>query len=215
MITLAQELILLAIDDDGAISRAAGGPAFTIALIGACLSSLDTAGRIDVDLETVHVTSDEPTGNDVNDQILALLASQPEQSLEHWLATLQLNQDLIRSLVKSLVDSGVLAMEEKRFLWVRHSRRYPPVDGEEQKEARLRILGVLLADEVPTPHDSVLIGLARVSGLLNGFLSAQQLVDLGPRLDQVSNLDLIGQIVEKAIVREQEALAQAVLMAHP
>jgi len=44
----------------------------------------------------------------------------------------------------------------------------------EQKEAKLRILATLLGDDLPTPHDTVLVGLGRAGGLLDAFLSPQE-----------------------------------------
>ncbi|MEL0152790.1 MAG: hypothetical protein VW779_06165, partial [Halieaceae bacterium] len=56
-----------------------------------------------------------------------------------------------------------------------------------------------------------LIGLARVGGLLEAFLSTTEIARLEGRLEQVSNLDLTAGLVELAIQEEQEAIARAML----
>ena len=90
-------------------------------------------------------------------------------------------------------------------------RKYPIADGKEKKEAKLRILAVLLGEDIPSAEDSVLIGLARVGGLLEAFLTTSEIASLETRIEQVSNLDLTAGLVEKAIQEEQEAIARAML----
>ncbi|MGA1463731.1 MAG: GPP34 family phosphoprotein, partial [Steroidobacteraceae bacterium] len=98
-----------------------------------------------------------------------------------------------------------------RFLWVLKTRRYPLLDGSEKKEAKLRIVSTLLGDDIPTPHDSVLIGLARVGGLLEGFLSASEIDRLSGRINQIGSVDLIAKGVESAIREEQLEVARTFL----
>ena len=214
MLNLAQELVLLAVDDDGSVSYTAGRSSFTMAVIGACFIALNQVGRIDVDLEAVRLISSEPVGDDALDSVLELIASHPENHLKYWLDTLSLHRDLISKIIQSLVDIGILEEREKKFMWVLKTRRYPIIDGAERKEAKVRIVGVLLGNEFPTPDDTVLIGMARVGGLLDGFLSAGQIAELHERLDEVSNLDLIGRMVEERIREEQEVMAQALMFVH-
>jgi hypothetical protein len=91
------------------------------------------------------------------------------------------------------------------------TRRYPVIDGREQTEAKLRIVNLLLSEDLPSPHDSVLIGLAHAGGLLQGFLSSSEVARLEERLMKIGNLDLIARAVEHAIADEHERIAQALL----
>ena len=92
------------------------------------------------------------------------------------------------------------------------SRRYPITDGREQKEAKLRILHSLLGDELPTPHDSALIGLAAAGGLLEAFLSTAEIARLEKRLEDIGGLDLIARGVESAIQDENAERAKAAML---
>jgi golgi phosphoprotein 3 len=85
-----------------------------------------------------------------------------------------------------LQSRGIIEEREASFLWVLKSRRYPVIDGKELQEAKLRITEVLLGGQEPTRHDSVLIGLASISGLLAGFLSGAELRRLEGRIAEVS-----------------------------
>ncbi len=213
MLSLHQEMLLLAVNDDGDIEFTAGTSTFRLAFVGACLIELALKDKIEVDPEEVRVisrdTEDDGTLNLVMER---LCEHNTPQRLRFWLSHLQEDfQEITRLTLKSLCDQGILKSEESRFLWVLSSRKYPVVDGTEKKEAKLRIMETLLGDSIPSPEDSVLIGLARVGGLLEAFLSTTEIARLEGRLEQVSNLDLTAGLVELAIQEEQEAIARAML----
>ncbi len=213
MLSLHQEMLLLAVNDDGDIEFTAGTSTFRLALVGACLIELALKDKIEVDPEEVRVisrdTEDDGTLNLVMER---LCEHNTPQRLRFWLSHLQEDfQEITRLTLKSLCDQGILKSEESRFLWVLSSRKYPVVDGTEKKEAKLRIMETLLGDSIPSPEDTVLIGLARVGGLLEAFLSTTEIARLEGRLEQVSNLDLTAGLVELAIQEEQEAIARAML----
>ncbi len=213
MITLAEELTLLAIEDDGAIAYTAGQVGFGMSLTAACLVELNSRGRIDADLAAVHILSREPTGDPMLDLVLSSLTGAAEQSVEQWV--LQLSPqvpELVRLTLGALVSRGILALRETRFLWVMKERRYPVIEGKERKEAKLRILETLLGEDLPTPHDTVLVGLARAGGLLEGFLSTAEIHRLETRIGEVGGIDLIVRGAEAAIREDQAARARAVML---
>jgi hypothetical protein len=213
MLSLHQEMLLLAVNDEGDIEFTAGTSTFRLAFVGACLIELALKDKIEVDPEEVRVISRDTDGDATLDLVMERLSEHnTPQRLRFWLSHLQEDfQEITRLTLKSLCDQGILKSEESRFLWVLSSRKYPVIDGAEKKEAKLRIMETLLGDSIPSPEDSVLIGLARVGGLLEAFLSTSEIARLEGRLEQVSNLDLTAGLVELAIQEEQEAIARAML----
>jgi hypothetical protein len=215
VINLVEELVLLTIQDDGRVSYSAGSPGFRVAIIGACLFELNEAGRIDVDLEKVSVLSTEPTSHPALDLVLKEVAAGPVMNAVKWIQTLEFHCDaILKAVLRSIADRGVLEQKETRFLWVMKSRRYPIIDGKEQTEAKLRVVQLLMGDELPSPHDSVLIGFAAAGGLLQGFLSDREVVHLQDRISAIGNLDLIAAAVKQTILEDAEALARATLFMH-
>ena len=214
MVGLVEELVLLAIEDDGAIAHTAGQTGFGLALLGACLVELSSAGRIDADLQTVSVLSAEPTGRPLLDLVLRELVDGEEPlAIEQWILRLvPMVPDLVRAALASLVERGVLAQREARFLWVLKARRYPVKDGHEQREAKLRIMETLLGDNLPTPHDTALLGLARAGGLLEAFLSPSEIARLEARMEEVGGIDLFVRGVEAAIREDQTERARAMML---
>ena len=70
LLNCAEELILLAIDDQTNSFYRITSINFNVALIGALLMDLALRKRIDVDLEGIYVLSTEPTGDRFLDAIL-------------------------------------------------------------------------------------------------------------------------------------------------
>lgn len=213
MLSLVEELVLLAIEDDGSIAPAAGQPAFGMALLGACLVELNVAGRIDADLEKVFVLDAAPTGRPALDEVLRALHEGEPATIEQWILRLSPGATtVVRQTLDALMAREVLRFEEARFLWVLKERRYPLRDGREQKDAKLRIMETLLGDQIPSPHDTVLVGLARAAGLLEGFLTTDELDRLEGRMTEVAGLDLFVRGVEAAIREDQIERARAMMM---
>ena len=86
------------------------------------------------------------------------------------------------------------------------------MDGRADREVKLRIMGVLLSDEIPDPRDIVIVCLADACGLFRELLSRRELEHATARIEQVRKLDLIGQAVAQAVRDIEVSLAMAM---HP
>jgi hypothetical protein len=213
MPSLVEELVLLAIEDDGDIAPAAGHPGFGMALLGACLVELCNAGRLDAELGAVLVLDATPTGHPALDDVLNAVATGEPATVAQWILRLSADATtVVRQTLDALLARQVLRFEEARYLWVLKERRYPLRDGREQQDAKLRIVETLLGEQLPTPHDSVLLGLAHAAGLLEGFLSTAEIARLEDRMAKVAGLDLVVRGVEAAIREDQAERARAMMM---
>jgi hypothetical protein len=211
-VTLPEELVLLVVEDDGGIAYTAGSPGFSMAVVGACLVELNLVGAIDADLEALRVLDATPGRGEALDRVIRELAAGPEARVDQWVLRLfPLAQQLIRASLDSLIARGILARSERRFLWVLKERSYPIQDDREQKEAKRRIIDTLLGDEIPTPHDTVLLGLAIAGGLLEAFLSHAEIARLQDRMSKVGGVDLIVRGVDDALKQDQLIRAQSMV----
>ena len=112
-----------------------------------------------------------------------------------------------------LVAQGILERRDDRFLWVFRTRRYPTIQGEAEREVKLRIMRVLFSDEIPHPRDVVVICLAYACGIFEGLLSKGELGKASARIEQVRKLDLIGQAISQAI-QDIELSVAALIQPH-
>ena len=201
MLRFAEEVLLLLLQDAG--GRFARIPAASLryALAGAVLMDLALENRIDTDLRKLELVEKSPTGDALLDPSLAeIAAAEGVHDARHWVERLAARAgDIHSAALKRLVGRGILERSDHRFLWVFRARRYPVVDGEADREVKLRIFDVLFADNLPGPRDVVLICLADACGLFRALLSEEQFAAARPRLQQVRQMDLIGQAVAAAI----------------
>ena len=211
MLRFAEEVILLLLDDgDGRFARV---PKWSLdyALAGGVLMDLALENRIDTDLEKLVLIDSTPTGDSLLDPTLEEIAADTNRSTSYWLEHTGDKADAIRDLVLSrLIEQGILEVEDDRFLWVFRSRRYPSIDGTAEREVKLRIMGVLFSDEIPTPRDVVIICLADACGIFKSLLSSRELSNVAPRIEQVRRLDLIGQALSRGIHDIEMSIAASV-----
>ena len=199
MLRFAEEIILLTLRDDG---KSVSVPVTSMrhALAGAVLMDLALENRIDTDPENLILIDSTPVGDSLLDSTLEKIASGGQRDARYWVEQTAGQADEIREeALDRLVERGILERHENRFLWVFRSRRYPMVDGKEEREVKLRIMGVLLSDEIPDPRDVVIICLADACGLLRQLLTRRELEGVQDRVDQVRKLDLIGQAMSQSI----------------
>jgi golgi phosphoprotein 3 len=204
VVTFAEEIMLLALDDERGEFRELPSSGLAFALAGALLMDLALRQRLDSDLRALTVVSDQPTGEPLLDPILAEVATGDVRSTRHWLRLLAGREQTIRTQVLDrLVERGILRRDAQRVFWAFSQRRYPTVDGSERREVRTRLRHLLLSEELPDPRDAALVGLVETCRLFDGVLSDDEVAASRTRIMTVARLDLIGQQVLRA-VREIE-----------
>ena len=215
-LSFAEELYLLALDDTRGLLKPLPASAFDYALAGALLMELALDGRIDTDLNSLKVTSAEPTGDPLLDDTLRELAQKKEpQATAFWLSHFAEQAGRTeKRVLASLIQKGVLKQENRRILWVFEVRRYPLMDDREVKEVRARLRDLMLGEEIPDPRDIVLISLGNVCRLLDDLFGAAERGHVQSRIDALARLDLIGREMARSI-REIESAMTMAMMATP
>ncbi len=200
MLRFAEEIVLLSLRDDDGKFVPVPVMAMQHALAGAVLMDLALENRIDTDPENLILVDSTPVGDSLLDPTLEMIAAGEQHDARFWVEqTARQADDIKEQALARLVERGILEQHDERFLWVFRSRRYPMVDGKEEREVKLRILGVLLSDEIPDPRDIVIICLADACGILHQLLPKRELAGVRDRIEQVRKLDLIGQAMAQAI----------------
>ena len=202
MLTFTEEILLLLLDDEDGTFAPIATANLSCALAGAVLMDLAFAHRIDTDRKRLFVIDSVPTGNPVLDPSLARLAAHKlGTNTRTWIRLLSVEDAMgIRErALESLVERRILEKHEKGFLWAFRSRRYPMIDGEAEREVKLRIGDVLLSDDIPDPRDVALVGLADACKLLGDIFSDRDIEQYRPRIDHFKKMDLIARELAGAI----------------
>lgn len=214
MLTLAEDIILLLLDDDTGKLASIDLMTLNYAMAGAVLMDLALRNKIDNDLESLIVADSTPTGLQMLDTYLDKISSEnKENNTRYWLTELSnYGEDIVDSALNMLVEKKILKTEEKKILWVIGTRVYPMIDDKEEKEVKRRIVDLLMSDEIPTPQDVVLVSLMDTCSLFTTILSSKEVERLSSRIEQIRKLDLIGQEVTKVLERLRSDIAEAMLM---
>ena len=139
------------------------------------------------------------------------MAGEPNQPVSYWVSEISRYAPVLREqLINDLVGRGIARREESKRLMVFKSVHYPANDPMVVRDLKRRLYDILLSDEIPSPEDVALIGLARASRLLDKVVRSNDLDRIEPRIEQLAKMDLIGLSVNRALDEIQAAIALAV-----
>jgi hypothetical protein len=210
-LTLADELVLLAYDDDG--SRKLGQPSLGYGLAGALLVELALAERIDVVDKKVTVLDPTPIGHGLLDQALDRIADDKPRKPGHWVE--KLSKQLTEQVLDGLVAGGVLRREQDRVLLVFPRTRFPAPGGVEpqaESDARTRMTRAVTEDGPVDPRTAALCALVKAVGYDRKVFAHLPRADVRKRLKTISEGDWAAVAVRKAIEQVHAAVMVAVVV---
>ena len=214
MLTVAEEMLLLVLDDSSGTFITEPDININYALAGAVLADLALRGRIEADPDKLFVLDRKATGDAVQDAVLArIVATDEVQDTAYWVAEIgQRGEEVREHLLTRLVGRGILKRVEEKVLWVFETRRYPTVDGREEREVKKRIMDTLLTDETPSHEDAVIISLADSCNLFRQMLGDRERENLRTRIEAIADSDAIGVAVAETIRQVRASVAPMIMM---
>ena len=208
-VSFAEGLCLLALDDSSGALHPLAGRGLDFGLAAAALLELTRRNRIEIEKDHVSVVDGSPTGDPTADLVLAEVASNGDAgSVEHWVRRigLHLGSQLADTSLGELVERGILEHATGGLFFlsseVALSRRYPKANGNEE-EVRLRVMRVLLSDEVPDAWDADLIGLANACGVLALMLNVTEFDKLRSKIRSVETANPFTMAVQRVVDDDQ------------
>ena len=215
-LTLADEIVVLMLRDDTGAIRSECDSVANIAIAGGVLMELALLGRIDTDLTSLFIVDPKPVGDELLDPALQKIAAEPEtRSSAWWIRVLGLHSgDLSAKVLERLVQASILRAEDRQFLWVFSRRAYPQNTGREEREAKTRLVSVMFSDDVPDARDTLLLGLAESTRVLNAIMSPEDLRKTSSRIAQVLALEEINRSLGGTVARWRAALRYRVANAN-
>ena len=214
MLTVAEEMLLLVLDDTSGTFITEPDININYALAGAVLADLALKGRIEADPDKLFVLDPKPTGDAVQDAVLARIAEADEvQDTAYWVAEIgQRGEEVREHLLSRLVERGILKRVEEKVLWVFETRRYPTIDGREEHEVKKRIMDTLLSEGTPSHKDAVIVSLADACSLFRQMLADRELENLRSRIESIADSETIGVAVGETIRQVRASVAPMIMM---
>ena len=204
-IRLAEELILLMLNERSGYLEMVPGWAFSCVMAGAVIADLTLEDRIDTDLKTLYLVDPTPTGDDLLDPTLKEIAeSQETADTQYWIErNTGRSDEIVMATLDRLVERKILDHESGGF-WglsrsVSRSGTYQTHDLQIRQEAKARVLSVILNDVIPDPRDAILIALMHTCGGFKLLLEPEDYEEKLERIETIAKLDLVGRTVASAV----------------
>jgi golgi phosphoprotein 3 len=213
MLTLLEEVVLLAVEEETGELTSSRECWTEYALAAAVLFDLALAGKIDTDTEEVMVCDSQPTGVAVLDDVLSWMTAQPElTTVQQWIEELgRRRDDLEGEALRSLTQRGIVRHEKTKRLWIIDVERFPLVEKGEQKFVKRRLERAVLTDEIPPTRDIMLVSLVDACGMMAQIFSDGARDLRKQRIQMLCNLETISRKVSAAI-RNLEDFRQGVMI---
>jgi Golgi phosphoprotein 3 len=170
MLTLYEELQLLAIHDEkGIFIRSAVEP-LKPGIAGAILAELAFANKIcTVQNHRLKLEESTPTGDPILDDVLETLKnSEKERKFGYWINNLNPKPEKLQKVITAnLVQKEILTQEDDRLLWVVPSHFHPEVKASTKYSVIKLLRGIVLAQEDAHPREIAFLSLVCACGLLD------------------------------------------------
>jgi Golgi phosphoprotein 3 (GPP34) len=211
-VTLAEEVMLLSLDDESGAAKDRSSAAWAVA--GGILLELAMAGRVTVTDGRLAVTDPTPTGVALLDGRLRQMSEWTQRGgrrrVTDWLTKDQAKA--VSATVESLCARGLVVEERRKALGIFPVTRYPEADGTVEQELRSRLSAAVLDGAVPDERTCGLVALlqaARLHGLAFPDLPRKQ---VDPRMAEIAQGQWVGDDVREAIRNMQAAVTTVTVM---
>jgi Golgi phosphoprotein 3 len=208
MLTMLEEVVLLAVDERNGGLRSTREYSTAYALVGAVFFDLALTRKIDTGTDEIQIVDPTPTGNATLDRVLAHMAKRPDlKTVASWIEEIfHQRDDLEGEALQSLIAQGILRHEKSKLLWIIDVERFPLVDNKPQQHVKLRLAQAILSDDIPPTRDIMLVSIAEPCGLLQYVLSEDTIALRRHRIQLLCNLETISRKVMDAVVTLETAL---------
>ncbi|MGW5848674.1 GOLPH3/VPS74 family protein [Streptomyces sp. NPDC055254] len=212
IVTLAEEIMLLSLDDEAGAVRERQACQWAVA--GGIVLDLVLAGRLSVDGGRITVVDTVPTGVGLLDGRLRMIdtwaaGTRRPPKVTAWLT--KDNRKVLDATVASLRERGLVGQEQRKVLGIFPVRRFPEVDGSVERELRARLQEVVLRRAEPDDRSAGLIALLHGAKLHRLAFPDRPPREVVPRMREISEGQWVGESVRKAI-REMQAAMTAVAL---
>jgi len=202
-LTLLEEFLLLALDEQTGQLYPLDTDALNGAVAGAVLMDLTLRNRIDNDLRDLFPVDPTPTGDEILDPVLQLMSMAPvltPHPIPYWLRKIADESIPLREkALRRLERRGILRHSNLGFFWMFGVSRGSSIDEKQARDIRARLMNTLYSDEVPSPRGIMLTGLVEACGLFRFLLTETEARDARARIEKIARMDLISQAVAKGV----------------
>jgi golgi phosphoprotein 3 len=211
--TLAEELLLVALDDEEGHDTANWGSGIEAGLAGAILLELALAGHLAPEDGKLVAANGDPPRDPLGAEALDLVrAEEKPRDAGTWIGRIKKELDPLRGRVaERLVERGVLAEEHGKFLGMFRSTSYPERDPEPERRLRAQLADVLVTGREPTAHESMLVSLLHANDLVKRVVPKEERKEARGRAKDIANGEHVGAAVRRVMLELDVATMTAMI----
>ncbi len=211
MLTLPEQLLLLALHDEKGTILSTASISIKYGLAGAVIMELALREKVVIRDKKLVLINDSYTGDNVLDEAMTQIKKLGKgKNAGYWVNKLQ-NIKIQELILDRLVDKGILKTEEHKILWIFDSPHYPMKDSEEELGIREQIRRIVLHKDIAEARVAVLIGLVNACRLTNEIFSKEERKEAKKRIKEIIDNDLIAKAVADTVVAIEAALMVAIM----
>jgi golgi phosphoprotein 3 len=210
-LSLAEELLLLALNDEKGTVLMAGATGLPYGLAGALLVELVDAGLLRLEGKTLVAAPAGATRDEILDGILIQLrTAKRTRDLRYWVGRIGRSGGKLKAKVADrLVGKGILQREEHRVLLIFPTTRFPQVNPMPEYGARERIRAALRGMTPPDERTAALISLVHACGLVGILFDKGERREAKKKAKEIAKSQPIGAAVAQTVEAIQAAVVAA------
>jgi golgi phosphoprotein 3 len=201
MLNLAEELLLLSIDDQkGTVISC--DQVLDYGLAGSVLVELILQQKVEITDNLVIVTDVTSTGDQILDAAIAKIqqATQPVLA-QRWIDSLSSDLGGLRQiLLDQLVVKGILRKDEQKILWMFSVANYPTQDVAVENEVRRRVRAAVMTGNFDSSRTLVLVAiLSTCRFVLNSIFKPEEQAQVNIRVKEMLDADFTGKAIAEVV----------------
>lgn len=212
MLTLPEEIILLAIDENSGEIMQLPERSLDFALAGSILTELALLGRITYDDFFITSISRESTNNKILDEALSYLPDSKNLTVQSSIARIAKKGDKWEDkILSSLVLRSVVAKKKRGLFEFSSGAAYDLLKPEILKDIENRIRSAVESSSEKLPdRDIVLISIMSACNLWNVIFSEDELAKYQSKIDSIVDSHIIARSVAHSISEIQNAILEVI-----
>lgn len=211
-LNLAEELLLLGLDDKSGDIILSATTALPYGIAGAMLLELFLRDKADIVNDKVVVKDPSSIGDELLDEVLHAINLKIEpQETKYWVRKINsIVDNLIDRMIDKLVQKNILKIEHKKILWLIPVDKYPMKDPLPTVHTRLMIRQIVLEDGEPNRRTLALLSLVKASNLIDELFLKDERKQATNIIDDFIKNEKIGKAVSDINAEIMAVIASSV-----
>ncbi len=207
MLSLFEELYLMAIDDEKGVLISSAKKRLSCGLSGALLAQLALLNKIKVnENHRLEVIDNQPSGDELLDEFLREIKKSKPKKVSYWINAMgDHSKTMLKQISDRLVAKEVLIQDEDRSAWLDQSSEAQtgiPI----KYSIKRRLRGMILANEDIDLHNLTLLSITRSCNMLKLVFTKDERKAAQRKIHE----KLIGEALDNPIAQTIEEIERAV-----